>query len=311
MTLAMRGRRPSRPSSRKRGELLPYALLVPAGVVVLGLTGWPLVQLLIMSLQEFGRAQIFGTPPNFIGLENYLDVLTDSTFWVVLGRSVAFALVNVVTTMALGILIALLMTRLNRGFKGLVSVGLLLAWAMPPITATVVWGWLFETDSGVINYVLSTFFGLDMLHHSWLIQPISFFFVATVIITWQSVPFVAFTTFAGLTQVPTEVLEAAQLDGSTGFQRFRFITFPYIRPVLLVLLLLQIIWDMRVFPQIKALQSIGGIAADTNTIGPYIYTVSIAGGDLGLGGAIAVILVIVMLALSAYYIRSTLRQDES
>lgn len=194
MTLAMRGRRPSRPSSRKRGELLPYALLVPAGVVVLGLTGWPLVQLLIMSLQEFGRAQIFGTPPNFIGLENYLDVLTDSTFWVVLGRSVAFALVNVVTTMALGILIALLMTRLNRGFKGLVSVGLLLAWAMPPITATVVWGWLFETDSGVINYVLSTFFGLDMLHHSWLIQPISFFFVATVIITWQSVPFVAFTT---------------------------------------------------------------------------------------------------------------------
>ena len=135
--------------------------------------------------------------------------------------------------------------------------------------------------------------------------------MATVIITWQSVPFVAFTTFAGLTQVPNEVLEAATLDGSTGLQRFRFIVFPYIRPVLLVLLLLQIIWDMRVFPQIKALQSIGGISADTSTIGVYIYNVSIAGGDLGAGGAIAVILVIVMMALSAYYIRSTLRQDEA
>jgi len=308
MTLALRGRRLS---SRRRGELLPYLLLIPAGIVILAITAYPLVQLLIMSFQEFGRAQIFGAPPTWIWLENYLDVLTDQTFWVVLGRSVAFALVNVLTTMSLGILIALLMTRLNRGFKLLVSIGLLLAWAMPPITATIVWGWLFDTDSGVINYVLTTVFGLPFTGHSWLIQPLSFFFVATVIITWQSIPFVAFTVFAGLTQVPNEILEAAELDGSTRLQRFRFVTFPYLRPVLLVLLILQIIWDMRVFPQIKALQTVGGIAAETNTIGPYIYSVSVAGGNLGVGGAIAVILVIVMLGLSAYYIRSTLRQDEA
>ena len=309
MTLALRGRRLG---SRRRGELLPWLLLIPAGIVILALTGYPLIQLLVMSLQEFGRAQIFGAPPDFIWFENYVKVLTDPTFWTVLGRSIAFALVNVVTTMALGILIALLMTRLNRGFKMLVSAGLLLAWAMPPITATVVWGWLFNTDYGVINYVLSHVLGLhDFQGHSWLINPISFFLVATIIITWQSVPFVAFTVFAGLTQVPTEVLEAAELDGSTRFQRFRFITFPYLRPVLLVLLILEIIWDMRVFPQIKALQAIGGIAAETNTIGPYIYSVSVAGGNLGIGGAIAVILVIVMLGLSAYYIRSTLRQDEA
>jgi N,N'-diacetylchitobiose transport system permease protein len=308
MTLALRGRRLS---SRRRGELLPYLLLIPAGIVILALTGWPLLQLLIISFQEFGRAQIFGSPPGWVWFENYTNVLTDPVFWQVLGRSILFALVNVVTTMALGVLIALLMTRLNKGFKLLVSAGLLLAWAMPPITATVVWGWLFDTQSGVINYVLSTVFGLDFVGHSWLIEPLSFFFVATVIITWQSVPFVAFTTYAGLTQVPNEVLEASLLDGTTGIQRFRFIVFPYIRPVLLVLLLLQIIWDMRVFPQIKALQSIGGISADTSTIGVYIYNVSIAGGNLGAGGAIAVILVIVMMALSAYYIRSTLRQDEA
>jgi N,N'-diacetylchitobiose transport system permease protein len=308
MTLALRGRRLS---SRRRGELLPYLLLIPAGIVILALTGWPLLQLLIISFQEFGRAQIFGSPPGWVWFENYTNVLTDPVFWQVLGRSILFALVNVATTMALGVLIALLMTRLNKGFKLLVSAGLLLAWAMPPITATVVWGWLFDTQSGVINYVLSTVFGLDFVGHSWLIEPLSFFFVATVIITWQSVPFVAFTTYAGLTQVPNEVLEASLLDGTTGIQRFRFIVFPYIRPVLLVLLLLQIIWDMRVFPQIKALQSIGGISADTSTIGVYIYNVSIAGGNLGAGGAIAVILVIVMMALSAYYIRSTLRQDEA
>jgi N,N'-diacetylchitobiose transport system permease protein len=308
MTLALRGRRLS---SRRRGELLPWLLLIPAGVVILGLTAYPLIQLVIISFQEFGRAQIFGAPPLWVWFENYLDVLTDPTFWTVLARSIAFALVNVLATMLLGVLIALLMTRLRRGFKLLVSAGLLLAWAMPPITATVVWGWMFDTQSGVVNYVLSTVFGLDFIGHSWLIEPLSFFFVATVIITWQSVPFVAFTTFAGLTQVPNEVMEAAQLDGSTAFQRFRYITFPFIRPVLLVLLLLQIIWDMRVFPQIKALQTIGGIAEETRTIGVYIYDTSIAGGNLGAGGAIAVILVIVMMALSAYYIRSTLRQDEA
>jgi N,N'-diacetylchitobiose transport system permease protein len=309
MTLALRGRRLG---SRRRGELLPWLLLIPAGIVILALTGWPLLQLLIMSLQEFGRAQIFGAAPGWIWFENYTRVLADPVFWVVLGRSILFALVNVAVTMLLGILIALLMTRLNRGFKLLVSAGLLLAWAMPPITATVVWGWLFDTDHGVINYVLSQGLGLGQFAgHSWLIQPLSFFFVATVVITWQSVPFVAFTVFAGLTQVPVEVLEAAELDGSSRLQRFRFITFPYLRPVLLVLLILEIIWDMRVFPQIKALQTVGGIASETNTIGPYIYSVSVAGGNLGIGGAIAVILVVVMLALSAYYIRSTLRQDEA
>lgn len=309
MTLALRGRRLS---SRRRGELLPWLLLIPAGVVILALTGWPLLQLLVISMQQFGRAQIFGAPPDLVWFQNYAKVLTDPTFWTVLGRSIAFALVNVAITMVLGILIALLMTRLNRGFKMLVSAGLLLAWAMPPITATVIWGWLFNTDFGVINYVLSHGLGLTQFQgHSWLINPISFFLVATIVISWQSIPFVAFTVFAGLTQVPTEVMEAAELDGSTRFQRFRFITFPYLRPVLLVLLILEIIWDMRVFPQIKALQAIGGIAAETNTIGPYIYSVSVASGNLGIGGAIAVILVIVMLGLSAYYIRSTLRQDEA
>lgn len=308
MTFAVRG---GRRSSRRRDELLPWLLLIPAGAVILALTAYPLIQLVIISFQEFGRAQIFGQPPGWVWLENYVEVLTDPVFWTVLVRSVGFALVNVVTTMLLGVLIALLMTRLGRGFKTLVSAGLLLAWAMPPITATVVWGWLFDTDRGVINYLLSHVFGLPFAGHSWLIEPMSFFLVATVIITWQSVPFVAFTTFAGLTQVPHEVMEAAELDGSTAWQRFRYITFPFIRPVLLVLLLLQIIWDMRVFPQIKALQTIGGITSETRTIGVYIYETSIAGGNLGSGGAIAVILVIVMLALSAYYIRSTLRQDEA
>ena len=296
---------------RRRRDLTPLFLLVPAGVVLLALTGWPLIQLVVTSFLEFGRAQIFGAPPAFVGLDNYLRVLTDPTFWQVLGRSVAFCLVNVLLTMGLGIAIGTLMTKLGKGFKLLVSVGLLLAWAMPPVTASVVWGWMFDTDRGVVNYLLTQITGVDFTGHSWLIQPLSFFFVATLIVTWQAIPFVAFTVFAGLTQVPHEVLEAAEIDGATGWQRFRLIVIPYLRGVLVILLVLQIIWDMRVFSQIYALQTVGGIAAETSTIGVYIFQVSIGSGQLGLGGAISVLLVILMLAISGYYIRSLLKQEDA
>lgn len=296
---------------RRRRDLTPLFLLIPAGVVLLALTAWPLIQLVVTSFLEFGRAQIFGAPPAFVGLDNYVDVLTDAEFWQVLGRSVAFCLVNVLLTMVLGVSIGALMTKLGRGFKLLVSVGLLLAWAMPPVTASVVWGWIFDTDRGVVNYLLTQITGVDFQGHSWLIDPLSFFFVATIIVTWQAIPFVAFTIFAGLTQVPHEVLEAAEIDGATGWQRFRMIVLPYLRGVLVILLILQIIWDMRVFSQIYALQTVGGIAAETNTIGVYIFKVSIGAGDLGAGGAISVILVILMLGLSGYYIRSLLKQEES
>jgi N,N'-diacetylchitobiose transport system permease protein len=300
-----------RPVRRRRRDLTPLYLLIPAGVVLLALTAWPLIQLVVTSFLEFGRAQIFGAPPVFVGLDNYADVLTDAEFWQVLGRSVAFCLVNVLLTMLLGIAIGVLMTKLGGGFKLLVSVGLLLAWAMPPVTASVVWGWIFDTDRGVVNYLLTQVTGVDFQGHSWLIDPLSFFFVATIIVTWQAIPFVAFTVFAGLTQVPHEVLEAAEIDGATGWQRFRMIVLPYLRGVLVILLILQIIWDMRVFSQIYALQTVGGIAAETNTIGVYIFKVSIGAGDLGAGGAISVLLVILMLGLSGYYIRSLLKQEES
>ncbi len=294
---------------RRRGALAPAMLLVPTGVVLLAIIGWPLLQLIIISFQEYGRAQVFGRPPEWVGLQNYIDVLTDPFFWDVLGRSILFAGANVVLTMVLGTLVALLMMRLHTFFRLLVSVGLLLAWAMPALTAVVVWGWMFDTQYGVINYVLSQLPGVDLIGHSWLIEPLSFFAVATMIITWQSVPFVAFTIYAGLTQVPDEVLEAAQLDGAGAVSRFRLIVFPYLKSIFLVVTILQVIWDLRVFTQIYALQGIGGIREQTSTIGVYIFQTSLGTGDFGAGGAIAVILVIVMMTISIYYVKKSIQEE--
>ena len=301
---------PAGPQRRRRGGIAPYALLVPATVALAAIIGWPLIQLFVMSFQEFGRAQVFGAPAPFVGFDNYAAVLTDGQFWNVLARSILFCLVNVVLTMVGGTLIALLMMRLPAFFRVLMSVGLLLAWAMPALTATIVWGWMFDTSYGVVNYVLTSGLGLDYDNHSWLIEPLSFFFVATLIVVWGAIPFVAFTVYAGLTQVPEDVLEAGQLDGASATQRFRLIVVPYLRSIFLVVTILQIIWDLRVFTQIFALQGIGGVREQTSTLGVYIYQVSLGTGEYGLGGAIAVITVLLMMAISAYYVRHIVREEE-
>lgn len=301
-------------ASRRRrftraGGFTPYALLLPALIVLAAITAWPLLQLLIMSFQEYGRAQVFGAPVEFIGFDNYAAILTDPEFWQVLSRSLVFAAACVVATMVLGILVALLMKRLGAVLRTMVSVGLLLAWAMPPLSATIVWGWIFDTEYGVLNYVLTNWFGLDFTGHSWLIEPLSFFFVAGIIVVWGAVPFVAFTVYAGLTQVPDEVLEAAQLDGAGGAKRFVLVIVPFIKPILIIVTILQIIWDLRVFTQIYALQSIGGIAEQTNTLGVYIYRVSLGSGDFGTGGAISVIVVLLLVAISIFYVRRSVSEE--
>lgn len=302
--------RPKASAAKRRAGFTPFMLLVPASVILLVVVGWPLIQLFVISFQEFGRAQVFGAPAPFIGFDNYTKVLTDPAFWNVMARSILFCIVNVVATMVGGTLIALLMTRLNKFFRVLMSVGLLLAWAMPALTATIVWGWMFDTSYGVVNYALTNFFGLDFHSHSWLINPVSFFLVATLIIVWGAIPFVAFTVYAGLTQIPDEILEAAQLDGAGSLQRFRLIIAPYLKSIFLVVTILQVIWDLRVFTQIYALQGIGGIREQTSTLGVYIYQVALGSGEYGIGGAIAVITVFFMMGISLYYVRQSLKEEQ-
>lgn len=290
--------------------LYGYLLLLPA-VIMLGIfTIYPLVKMFIFSFQDYTRENVFNPdkPVDFVGLGNYGEILTDATFWAVLFRSVALCGVLVTLTMSLGMLIALLMNRLRTSLRVLVSVGLLLAWAMPQLTSTVVWGWMFDSQYGVVNYLLQELGFEQFFQHSWLYEPITFFMVLTLIITWQSIPFVAFTLYGGLTQVPGDVLEAAEIDGASAWKRFWRITIPFIRPVVAVVLILQVIWDMRVFTQVYALQGMGAQTGPTNTIGVYIFRHGVAKGNYGTGSAIAVVLTILMLVISFGYLRSMIKE---
>ncbi len=293
---------------RSRATVLPYALLVPA-VLALGVAlGYPLVRQVVLSLQDYGLAQQFGRPPEWVGANNYRTLVADGYLWRVTLRSIAFCLVNAALTMAIGVGLALLMRHMSRGVRLLVQTGLLLAWAMPVVASLTVWQWLFDTQYGVVNYVL-TGLGLDFEGHGWLLRPLSFFFVATVIVVWMSVPFVAFTVYAALTQLPEELMEASEIDGAGPVSRFRHVVLPTIRPVLLVVGLLQIIWDLRVFSQIYILQKAGGSARDTNLLGTYIYRLGIGGGEFGMSAAVAIFMLALTVVLTAPYVRAMLRQE--
>lgn len=301
----------SRERRRARREARGGWTLLGPSVIILGvMVGYPAVLMVIQSFTDYSvKNKVQGTWPNFVGFDNYIEVFTSSDFPAVLVRSLGLMVAMTVLIIGLGVLVAVLMTRLGRGWRVLVSVGLLLAWAMPPLAATVVWGWIFDTQYGVVNWALNTITGTnDWTNHSWLIDPWSFFFVLTIIVVWQGVPFVAFTTYAALGQVPGEVLEAASLDGAIGIKRFRFVVFPYIRSVLLVVLVLQIIWNLRIFTQVYALQSRGGLASETNVLGTYMFRQG--PGDFGFTSAIGVIMVVLLLVLSWRYVRSTLKGEE-
>jgi len=159
---------------RWRPNTLPYLLIAPAVAALVVMLGYPLLRLGILSVQKFGLRQQFGQPPEWVGTENYRRILADSYFWDVLWRTVTFAMVNVALTIGLGLLIALLMRSLGRAMRLLVSIGLMLAWAMPALTATVVWQWLFDTQYGLVNWFFTTLGIGDYRGHSWLSEPISF-----------------------------------------------------------------------------------------------------------------------------------------
>lgn len=299
---------PVTPVRRRRPQLGVYGLLVPAAAVIAVALGYPLVRQFVISFQEYGLRQQFGQPAEWVGLQNYTDLLSDPYVWTVIGRSIAFCLVNAAVTMVIGVALAVLMSRVGKVARSTLQVSLLLAWGTPVLASMTVWQWLFDTQYGVINWVLVNVFGIDaMAGHSWIVQPLSFYVVATVIVVWMSVPFVVFSVYAGLLQVSEETMEAAQLDGASARQRFWRITVPIMRPVLSIVLLLQVIWDLKVFTQIYVLQRAGAPTRETNLLGTLIYSYS---DEFSKAGALATIMLVITLALTGFYIRQMLKEDE-
>jgi N,N'-diacetylchitobiose transport system permease protein len=295
----------------QRNNRLPLLLLAPATLLLLVVLGYPIVRMVTLSLQEAKLRNIVRGDTTWNNFENYQRIFADPTFWDVVLRTVLFAVACVAATMLLGTLVALLLKRLGTRMRLLVSVGLLMAWATPVVTATQVWQWLFDTQYGLVNWALVSL-GFDgFLNYSWLANPLSLLTVAGVVVVWGAIPFVALTLYAGLTQVPEELYEAAEVDGATGWRRFWSITFPLLAPIFTILAALSTIWDFRVFTQVFILQKAGGITSETNLLGIYAYRTSFAGNDFGAGAAMSVVMVVLLGGLSLFYVRRMIKEVDA
>ena len=291
---------------RRLAPLVPYALLAPALLVLAAILGFPLYRLVSVSFQEYGLKELFAGHGTWIGLENYREIFGDSFFWTVVARTVVFAAVCVALTMGLGTLVALLLRNLGRTMRVLVTAGLVAAWAMPTLTAIAIWQWLFDFEFGVVNWLLTKLGVAGYEQHNWFDQPLQGFAVIVVVVVWAALPFVAITLHAGLTQVPAELEEAARVDGAGPWQVFRHITFPVLKPVFLILATLSTIWDFKVFTQIWVLLN-QRPSREYFLLGIWSYSESFGVTRYGKGAAIAVIMVILLLLVTSFYVRQMLR----
>src|SRR3954463_4140860 len=215
---------------RLPGQAAPYLLILPAGLVIAAVLAYPLFLLVKLSFQKYDLPQIIAHKGVWVGLANYSQILGDSEFWRVVLRTVVFTAVNVSLTMVLGTLLALLLAALGRWMRLLLTTGLVLVWAMPVVVSVNIWLWMIDYEFGVANWTLDKLGLHQFKHHDWFVSPWSGWAGITAVVVWGALPFVAITIYAGLTQGPGELVEAAEIDGASRWGVFRDITFPILRP---------------------------------------------------------------------------------
>jgi N,N'-diacetylchitobiose transport system permease protein len=286
------------------GKLLPYLAILPAVVTFVILLGIPVVLVIETSLQHFGLRELINGGQTWVGLANFQTIIGDPEFITVVVRTFVFMAANVALTIALGTLVAILLERLNAKVRLLLSVAMVLAWATPALTGSVIFQWLFDSKLGIVNWALSSMgvFG-DWLNHSWFDTGLSTFAIITLLIVWQSIPFVAFSLYAGILAIPKEQIEAARVDGASERQVFRHITLPAIRPLLMILTFLSIIWDFKVFTQIYTMLQ-GGPDGQTVTLSIYAYIKGLSESRYGIAAAVSVVMVMLLMVVLIPYIRS-------
>ncbi|MDT4922821.1 MAG: N,N-diacetylchitobiose transport system permease protein, partial [Pseudonocardiales bacterium] len=296
-------------SGGMRAGGLPYLLILPVVLVLVTIAGWPLIKIILLSLQkqESGKYALFhsnGTT-SFTGLTNYVNTLTDSTFWTVAFRTLVFTAVNVVLSLLIGMAIAQLLNRVSKWARVLLTATLLFVWAVPSTVSTQIFYWLFSNQYGAVNYLLDKLPGVHMRGHDWFADPHQGLAVVTLVVVWGALPLLAISLHAGISQIPAEVIEAARVDGASAWQVYRHVMLPFLRPLIAILATLSVIWDFGVFNQIWFMRN-GHPEPGYQTLGIYMYSNGVGSSHYNVGSAIGVLMMLGLLAVIVVYIRQLL-----
>ena len=280
-----------------RRRLVGYAFIAPVFAFLCAIVLFPLAHAFWTSLQR-----IRGLNATFVGAQNYERVLTDDAFWHSLGVSLAFTTACVALHIAIGLALALLLNEL-RFARTALRIAFLTPWMVAPAVGATIWLWLLEPQFGVVNYLMQAS-GLVRAPLAWLGEPKLAFASVVAVDVWRGVPFVMLLMLAGLQTIPREQYEAAAMDGANGWQRFRYITLPNLRYLLVVASTLDIINTIRHY-DIIGVMTAGGPAGATEVLPVLLYNTAFRGNRFGEAAAIGVLLLAIVLAFSIFHIRFT------
>ena len=272
-------------------------MLSPTVVILLIMTAYPLFFTLVYSFTDYNYLK--GTEnASFVLFDNYVSLFKNGYFQQAVWNTIKFTILAVVLEMALGLLIAVFVNSLKRGQK-IMRTLLLLPYLLPAVTVALSWRMMLSANYGIINQFLK---GLGLPVFNWFMDTKTAFGTILLIDVWQNVPFVFLLLYASLQSVSENQYEAARIDGAGFFQQFWYITLPNIKGSLALCALLRTIDTFRLFEKVNVLTG-GGPAGTTTTITQFLYTYGIKSLDFGFGSAGAIVMTLLVLILSSFYIK--------
>jgi multiple sugar transport system permease protein len=284
--------------SRERITQLVFVL--PAVIYICLFFGYPLVQNVVMSFQNYTTSTFFTGIAPWVGFANYIAVFKNSLFTTTVINTALFTVGSIVGQFVIGMALALFFKR-RFPLSGVLRALLLLPWLLPLIASSSIWKWILDQDSGVLNQTL-LFFHIIPAPVPWIDSPDVALVSVIVVNIWLGIPFNATILYGGLQGIPEELYEAGALDGATGWKAFRYITWPNLRPVVSVVLVLGVVYTLKVLDIILGLTG-GGPANATQTLATNAYQQSFVLFSFGTGAAISNILVFVSLLFTVVYLR--------
>jgi multiple sugar transport system permease protein len=279
--------------------------VVPAALAIVALFGYPVLKNLTMSFQEYTLRTFFTGQAPWVGLKNYLTVVSDDVFSQALTNTALFTIGSIVGQFVLGMLLALFFHK-NFPLNGVLRALFLLPWLIPLIVGSAAWRAILEQDSGILNLTLMQV-GIIDNPIPWLTSPDVALIAIILVNIWLGVPFNLTLLYSGLQDIPEELYEAGALDGATGWKAFWHITWPNLRAVVSVVLMLGVIYTLKVLDIILGLTQ-GGPANATQTIATQSYQSSFVEFKFGEGAALSNILILISLVFAIVYLRATRRQ---
>lgn len=289
---------------KRKPYLWPYLLVAPALAIVLCVVFVPIVNAISMSFQSYDLK--FPKKIGFIWFQNYSKLLNDKLFWQSLLRTLQWVVFGVGLQFVFGFMLALILNRNFRG-RGLTRAVSLIPWVTPGVLIALMWRWIFDGNYGVLNDLLKNI-GLITENIPFLAQKATAMPSVITAIVWQGIPFFAIMLLAGLQGIPGELYEAADIDGASGSQKLFRITVPSLKNTIFVTTMLRVIWVANSVDVIYSMTE-GGPAYASQTLSVYIF-IKAKGLDLGYASAMAIIMAILLMAVSIPYLRSMFRNQE-